>query len=159
MEMFKWNTLQKFKCSKSRFFLISPQRMNMIAESMMFLKRLTSSLSSSIISPWFNLLKTNGRYNGLLNFQLKIFSWTCFEGSALKLIFRWYAQLLILARSSSSNIRESSRTIAPRKTAPNPNLTLRGKYPLGQLSGPLGKYNLQIVSDWTKDLQINYWYI
>ena len=124
MEMFKWNTLQKFKCSKSRFFLISPQRMNMIAESMMFLKRLISSLSSSIISPWFNLLKTNGRYNGLLNFQLKIFSWTCFEGSALKLIFRWYAQLLILARSSSSNIREISRTFAPRKIAPNPNLTL-----------------------------------
>ena len=122
--MFKWNTLQKFKCSKSPFFLISPQRMNLIVESMMFLKRLISSLPSSIISPWFNLLNTNGRYKGLLNFQLKITSWTCFEGSALKRIFRWYAQLLILARSFSSNIREISRTFAPRKIAPNPNLTL-----------------------------------
>ena len=44
----------KFKYSKSRCFLISPYRISIIAESQMFLKRLISCQSFSIICHWFD---------------------------------------------------------------------------------------------------------
>ena len=47
-----------FQYSKSRYFLISSQRMSIIAESRMFLKRLLSCQSFSIIRPWLDIAKT-----------------------------------------------------------------------------------------------------
>ena len=46
------------------------------------------------------LLKVRGGWFNFLVFLLKITSWACLLGSGLKLIFHWYAQLLIFTKSS-----------------------------------------------------------
>ena len=43
-----------------------------------------------------------------LTLQEKITSWTCLEGSRLKLIFHWHAQLMIFSRSSFEVIADKS---------------------------------------------------
>ena len=79
-------------------------------------------LESRMIPIWFwgvvwltvLLLKVKGRwfiflvylpwsYNIKFMFLLKISSWTCLLGSGLKLIFHWYAELLIFTRHNSTH--------------------------------------------------------
>ena len=52
---------------------------------------------------------------GFLILREKITSWDCLEGSGLRIIFRWYAQLLIIIKSLSKTLAESRLTNKRKK--------------------------------------------